>query len=354
MKTLYYILLFNCYKKLCLYNNCIDIIREYISVSNSISKIENIDNNNIIISKNIFNYDNILYILNLSDKNFNDIVKYYYENKDNANGNDNQMKLNEKNKKIKILCIEGFGIYSLIQIIFLCEIEKHLKISGSKLFDYFICSKEALFIVGLLMIKNDNGENKYSSLDILKLFKENINILFNDKIDKNEKLNIFTKIFDKTKLNENSYYCLNNDYAPIKITQNESIIDLYSKYLNMNINDLNEPYITFDCILKIINGFNYNSNDIYVMNLSGGNYPININEKESKQKFFFKTILGEKFLDLNIELNCCNDYKNYFIQNINEKFDELLNNLIEYFTEIKKNGKIEEFYKKLNDFFNVN
>ena len=350
MKTFYYILLFNCYKKLCLYNNCIDIIREYISVSNSISKIENIDNNNIIISKNIFNYDNILYILNLNDKNFNDIVKYYYENKDN----DNQIKLNENNKKIKILCIEGFGIYSLIQIIFLCEIEKHLKISVSKLFDYFICSKEALFIVGLLMIKNDNGENKYSSLDILKLFKENINILFNDKIDKNEKINIFKKIFDKTKLNENAFYCLNNDNAPIKITQSETIIDLYSKYLNMNINDLNEPYITFDCILKIINGFNYNSNDIYVMNLSGGNYPININEKESKQKFFFKTILGEKFLDLNIELNCCNDYKNYFIQNINEKFDELMNNLIEYFTEIKKNGKIEEFYKQLNDFFNVN
>ena len=354
MKTHYYILLYNSYKKLYLYHNCIDVIKEYLSVSNLLLKREKLDDIELSISQKIFNYDNILYILKLNEKTFNDIYMYYSNNDNYCPNNNNSIIKNENKKDIKILLLEGYGIYSLVQIILLCEIEKCLKTSITKLFDYFICSKDAIFILGLLMLKNKNGENKYTTVDILKILSEHKDILYN-KYDKDIKINLFKKIFNDEEVYEdiNLYYYLENDSELIKINNKDILINSYSKFLdNINNNcNLEKKNISFKYISKIIKDNILNLNDIYIINIGGGNYPLNIIENESYQRFFFKKILSNNYLDLNIQLNSCNDNGKYCQQNINEKFEELSNYIIEYISEGKINDSNEGIYNKLKNFF---
>ena len=61
-------------------------------------------------------------------------------------------------------------------------------------------------------------------------------------------------------------------------------------------------------------------------------------------------ILKEQFLCLDVPLNTCKDVGNYSLQNLDNKFNELLTNCIEYFSEIKENNTL---YEQLDKFFNV-
>ena len=137
----YYIILYNSYKKLCLYDDCIEAIKKYLYLNNSINKILNyetvqkinklkqIDFNSIYSSyKNLEKErpiiftpplmdEDLLKILNdkckeLDDNIFN-LEAQLYEEKIEINEKAKVQKMLEKKKdgnKFRILCIEGGGM----------------------------------------------------------------------------------------------------------------------------------------------------------------------------------------------------------------------------------------------------
>ena len=84
------------------------------------------------------------------------------------------------------------------------------------------------------------------------------------------------------------------------------------------------------------------------MDIGSGIYKFN-NKKENEH-FLLNKILKEQYLNLDIPLNTCKDQGKYSFQNLDNKFNEILSNCIEYFSEIKENNTLNE---KLNKFFNT-
>ena len=84
------------------------------------------------------------------------------------------------------------------------------------------------------------------------------------------------------------------------------------------------------------------------MNIGDGVYKFNneINDEE----FMLKKILKERYFKLDIDINTCKDDGKYSLQNLDNNFNELLANCIEYFEEIKDDKSL---YNKLGKFFNI-
>ena len=80
-------------------------------------------------------------------------------------------------------------------------------------------------------------------------------------------------------------------------------------------------------------------------------YPFNseIENLNLLEQFFFKQILGEQYLNLDIQLNTCKDEGKYSLQSLDNQFTELFSNCVEYFSEIKENNIL--FTDKLDKFF---
>ena len=141
----------------------------------------------------------------------------------------------------------------------------------------------------------------------------------------------------------------------LKIGNNDLIIDLYENFIDMSGEkkiSTNESYISLNNILRIIPK-RIKKDNVYLMYLGKGIYLFNnIDDIFSHEKFILKQMLGERFLYLDIPLNTCNDEGKYSLQSLDNQFNELLMNCVEYFSEIKENRKL--FSDKLDKFFRLN
>ena len=143
----------------------------------------------------------------------------------------------------------------------------------------------------------------------------------------------------------------------LKIGNNDLIIDLFENYIDMNNNNKNDikkkSNISLNHILRVIPK-NIKKENLYFMNLGNGIYPFNnyIEDSFSHEQFFLKQILGDQYLNLDIPLNNCKDEGKYSLQSLDNQFNELLMNCIEYFNEIKENNIL--FTNKLDKFFKSN
>jgi hypothetical protein len=372
----YFVILYNSYKKLCLYDNCIEVIKKYLFLNNA--------------EKKVLNYDTVKKINKLKQKDFNfvyslykklekerpiiftpplmdeDYVKILEEKTKNSDDNifnleaqisKEKIEINEKAKiqqilekkkdgnKFRILCIEGGNIRSLIQILYLCEIENYIKKPISQAFDCIVTSKDGIFICGLLSAENEKKEIKYHANDILKIFNKQKETIYNNKLKKELKLNLLKKLIDIPEIFGNLFFFDAKSEAMIKIGSNDYIFDLFENYID--IPDEKDLKISLNQILRIIPK-NINQENIWLMSIGNGQYKFN--EKKNDEEFLLKKILKEQFLCLDVPLNTCKDVGNYSLQNLDNKFNELLTNCIEYFSEIKENNTL---YEQLDKFFNV-
>jgi hypothetical protein len=372
----YFVILYNSYKKLCLYDNCIEVIKKYLFLNNA--------------EKKVLNYDTVKKINKLKQKDFNfvyslykklekerpiiftpplmdeDYVKILEEKTKNSDDNifnleaqisKEKIEINEKAKiqqilekkkdgnKFRILCIEGGNIRSLIQILYLCEIENYIKKPISQAFDCIVTSKDGIFICGLLSAENEKKEIKYHANDILKIFNKQKETIYNSKLKKELKLNLLKKLIDIPEIFGNLFFFDAKSEAMIKIGSNDYIFDLFENYID--IPDEKDLKISLNQILRIIPK-NINQENILLMSIGNGQYKFN--EKKNDEEFLLKKILKEQFLCLDVPLNTCKDDGNYSLQNLDNKFNELLTNCIEYFSEIKENNTL---YEQLDKFFNV-
>ena len=269
-------------------------------------------------------------------------------------------KLKDGNK-FRILCIEGGGIRSLIQIIYLCEIENYLQKPISQIFDCIVTSRDGIFLCGLLTTQNEKGEIKYHANDILKIFHKQKETIYNKNLQKELKLNLLKKLFNLPEIIGNLYYFDERCQAMLKIGNNDLIIDLFENYIDINNNNINnknenkkESNISLNHILRVIPK-NIKKENLYFMNLGNGIYPFNnsIEDSLSHEQFFLKQILGDQYLNLDIPLNTCKDEGKYSLQSLDNQFNELLMNCIEYFNEIRENNtlltnKFDKFFKSNN------
>ena len=378
----YYIMLFYSYKRLCLYDNCISVVKKYLYMNTSLEKK--------------LDYDTILKINSLKEKDFSyiyneyknlekkrpiefipplideDLLKILYEKtkddnifnldgliaEDKIKIYENTRKKIEKEKlkdgnKYRILCIEGGGIRTLIQILFLCEIENYIKKPISQAFDCIVTSKDGIILCGLLTAQNEKGEIKYHANDILKIFNNQKETIYNPKLGKALKLELFKKLFDISEVIGNLFYFDEKTEGMLKIGSNDLISDLFANFIdNYKTNDdliknIKEVKISLNHILRII-PINVQKENIYLMNIGNGVYKFNneINDEE----FMLKKILKERYFKLDIDINTCKDDGKYSLQNLDNNFNELLANCIEYFEEIKDDKSL---YNKLGKFFNI-
>jgi len=373
----YYILLYNSFKKLCLYDDCIDSIKKYLYLNNSPVKILNYETVQKInsLKQKDFNYvyslyknlekerpiiftpplmdEDLLKILNEKVKNIDynifNLEAQLYEEKIENNQKAKIQKMLEQKKdgnKFRILCIEGGGIKSLIQILFLCEVENYIKKPISQAFDCIVTSKDGIFISGLLSTVNEKGEIKYHANDILKIFNNQKETIYNRKLKKELKLKLLKKLFNISEIFGNLYYFDGKNEAILKIGTNDLIFDLFENYIDMP--NEKELKISLNHILRII-PINVKKENIWLMNIGNGTYKFN--NKADDEQFLLKKILKKQYLNLDIPLNTCKDEGKYSLQNLDNKFNEILSNCIEYLSEMKENNK---FYNLLNTFFNTN
>ena len=372
----YYIILYKSYKKLCLYDNCIEIIKKYLYLNNSTKKILNydtIEGINKLIQKD-FNYiytyyknlekeRPIIFTPPLLDEDSLRILKEKYKNADDNIFNleaqiceekiiQNQKMKNEQllekekdGNKFRVLLIEGGGIRSLIQILYLCEIENFLQKPISQAFDCIATSKDGIFICGLLATLNEKREIKYHANDILKIFNNQKETIYNTTLKKELKINTLKNLFNTTEILGNFFYFDEKNDSMLKIGTNDLIFDLFENYID--IINKKEKNISFNNILRII-PVNVKKENIWLMDIGSGIYKFN-NKKENEH-FLLNKILKEQYLNLDIPLNTCKDQGKYSFQNLDNKFNEILSNCIEYFSEIKENNTLNE---KLNKFFNT-
>ena len=364
-------------KKLCLYDDCIDAIKKYLYLNNSLEKkinYETVQKINLLKQKD-FNYiyslyknlekdrpiiftqplmdEDLLKILNAKVKNIDDNIfnleAQLYEEKIEENQKAKIQKMIEQKKygnKFRILCIEGGGIYSLIQILFLCEIENYLKKPISQAFDCIVTSKDGIFISGLLSTVNEKGEIKYHANDILKIFNIQKETIYNRKLKKELKLKLLKKLFNISEIFGNLYYFDEKSEAILKIGTNDLIFDLFENYIDMP--NEKELKISLNHIIRIM-PINVKKENICLMNIGSGIYKFN--NKIDDEQFLLKKILKKQYLNLDIPLNTCKNQGKYSLQNLDNKFNEILTNCIEYFSEIKENNQL---YNELNKFFNIN
>lgn len=69
-----------------------------------------------------------------------------------------------------ILSIDGGGVRTYIPLRILNEIEKRTCMNISELFDYFTGVSAGSLITNLLLLKNENGKQKYNTSEILDIF----------------------------------------------------------------------------------------------------------------------------------------------------------------------------------------
>ena len=184
------------------------------------------------------------------------------------NGLDNLfMLIKEKLKdgnKYRILCIEGGGIRTLIQILFLCEIENYIKKPISQAFDCIVTSKDGIILCGLLTAQNEKGEIKYHANDILKIFNNQKETIYNPKLGKALKLELFKKLFDISEVIGNLFYFDEKTEGMLKIGSNDLISDLFANFIDnyrnkdqisvdaktdtnaINVNNLKKKYVFND------------------------------------------------------------------------------------------------------------
>ena len=381
----YYLILFNSYKKLCLYDDCIETVKKYLYENGSSDKklnYEIVQNINTLKEKDftdIYNYYKnlekerpIIFVPPVMDDDLFQLLNDKYKNADDNIFNleaqlfEEKIEMNQKAKlkkgleklkdgnKFRVLCIEGGGIKSLIQLLYLCEIENYMQKPISQIFDCIVTSRDGLFICGLLTIQNEKGEIKYHANEVLKIFNKQKETIYNNNLNKALKIDLLRKLFDLPEIIGNLYYYDERCQAMLKIGNNDLIIDLFETYLDMNNNNINnnsyESRICLNDILRIIPK-KIKKENLYIMNLGNGIYPFNntIEDTGSQEQFFMKQILGEQYLNLDIPLNTCKDEGKYSLQSLDNQFNELLSNCIEYFSEIKENNGL--FTDKLDKFF---
>ena len=143
----------------------------------------------------------------------------------------------------------------------------------------------------------------------------------------------------------NLYYFDEKSDAMLKIGTNDLIFDLFENYIDLpNEKDLK---ISLNNIIRIL-PINEKKENIWLMNIGNGIYQFN--NKTNDEQFLLKKILKNQYLNLDIPINTCKDEGNFSLQNLDNKFNELLSNCIEYFSEIKDNGTL---YEQLDIFFNT-
>ena len=381
----FYLILFNCYKRLCLYDNCVDSIKRYLYKNDSLNKQ--------------LNYINVTKINKLQESDFIDVYNYYknlekerpikfvpplmdeelfqilndkYKNSDDNIFNldaqlfEEKVQINQKAKlqqgleklkkgnKFRILCIEGGGIKSLIQLLFLCEIENYLQKPISQIFDCIVTSRDGIIICGLLTMQNEKNEIKYHANDVLKIFNKQKETLYNNNLQKELKLDLLRKLFNFPEIFGNLYFYDERCEAMLKIGNTDLIIDLFESYIDMKNDNKNinkkESIISLNNILRIIPN-NTQKENLYLMNLGNGIYPFNsaVEDITLQEQFFMKQILGDHYLNLDIILNTCKNEGKYSLQSLDNQFTELFSNCVEYFSEIKENNTL--FMDKLDKFF---
>ena len=377
----YYLLLYNCYKRLCLYDKSIDAIKKYLYENNSsekklnyevVKKINNLKEKGFI---DIYNYYKnlekerpITFIPPLMDEDLFQILNDKYKNADDNIFNleaqlfEEKIEINQKaqlqkrlekikdGNKFRILCIEGCGIKSLIQLMYLCEIENYLQKPICQIFDCIVTSRDGLFICGLLTTQNEKGEVKYHANDILKIFNMQKETIYNNNLKKDLKLDLLRKLYVMPEIVGNLYYYDEKCHGILKIGINDQIISLFENYIDMNESQIKkESKISLNHILRIIPK-NIKKQNIYIINIGNGEYPFNIVKNNSLyEQFFLKQILGDHYLNLDIILNTSKDEGKYSLQSLDNQFTELFSNCIEYFSEIKENNIL--LYDKLEKFF---
>ncbi len=77
-----------------------------------------------------------------------------------------------------ILSIDGGGVRCYMPLRLLCEIEKRTNTPICNLFDYFTGVSASSLILGLLLVKNQDGTPKFTTSKILQEFKENCKNIF--------------------------------------------------------------------------------------------------------------------------------------------------------------------------------
>ena len=159
--------------------------------------------------------------------------------------------------KFRILCIEGGNIRSLIQILYLCEIENYIKKPISQAFDCIVTSKDGIFICGLLSAENEKKEIKYHANDILKIFNKQKETIYNSKLKKELKLNLLKKLIDIPEIFGNLFFFDAKSEAMIKIGSNDYIFDLFENYIDIPDEkdlkiSLNQIFLVFRCAIKYV------------------------------------------------------------------------------------------------------
>ena len=223
----YYLILFNSYKKLCLYDDCIETVKKYLYENGSSDKklnYEIVQNINTLKEKDftdIYNYYKnlekerpIIFVPPVMDDDLFQLLNDKYKNADDNIFNleaqlfEEKIEMNQKAKlkkgleklkdgnKFRVLCIEGGGIKSLIQLLYLCEIENYMQKPISQIFDCIVTSRDGLFICGLLTIQNEKGEIKYHANEVLKIFNKQKETIYNNNLNKALKIDLLRKLIN--------------------------------------------------------------------------------------------------------------------------------------------------------------
>jgi hypothetical protein len=277
----FYSRLFKCYKRLCLYDNCIDSIKKYLYKNNSsekdinyetvktINKLQELDFINIYnYYKNLEKERPIIFVPPLMDEESVQILKDRVKNSDDNIFNleaqlaEEKIEKNQKAKllkeldklskgnKFRILFIEGGGIKSLIQLFYLCEIENYFQKPTSQIFDCIITSGDGIIICGLLSMQNEKGEIMYHANDILNIYYKQKETLYNNNLQKELKIDLLRKLFKIPDIIGNLYFFDQRCQAMLKIGNTDLVIDLYESYIDWKNDNKykikNEPILSFN------------------------------------------------------------------------------------------------------------
>lgn len=227
-----------------------------------------------------------------------------------------------------ILSIDGGGVRTLMPLTLLNEIEKRTGVSISELFDYFAGVSAGALICSLLLLKDENGKQKYKTADIIDIFESQCKIIFSYTYLGWIKTGF--GLFDSSYSSANIIKSFDNYFTDVKITDLIKPITIISYDLITNkpiyFNVSRYPSITIkDCLIATTAAPTYFSphnliiNDVKHMLIDGGvvtNNPIeqcfldaydyfeinkqknNLVNEDSKNDSFYTLSLGTGYLEV--------------------------------------------------------
>jgi patatin-like phospholipase/acyl hydrolase len=240
-----------------------------------------------------------------------------------------------------ILSIDGGGIRSYIPLRMLNYIENKTQIPISELFDYFSGVSAGALIVTMILIKNEEGKQKYSTNEILNLFEVQCKKIFESTYSTRlqKGFGLFGSKYEHNNITEN----FKNTYGDLKISDllkplSISTYDLISGkpyYFNLERNSDNKLQDVLRATTAAPTYFEPHEmkiNDITYLFVDGG--------------IVTYSPIKSCFLDANIFYNKTNEKNNFYTVSLGAGYFDLKHN-----PNDKTNSGFIYWYKKILEIY---